>query len=314
MLQMGCACAAARDWLGFTVKRKCKVLYLSCEDDQDEVHFRAEQIAKAEAIPLIDLENFDAIEPEEETILAVPDHRTGRMMPTPLFLWLEEYIQANGVNLLMLDSIADVFGGDELNRSQVRGFLQLLRGRIARKLKCPVFFLAHPSVSGMRDGRGYSGVTHWNNGVRSRLYLESMKKGGEEADTDFRTLKLIKANRAKAGLEISLRWKDGRFVCESEKSSRDIVRALADEDLFLDLLDEFEASGRNVSDKPSSTYAPARFEEHPKAKERGVTKKRFSQAMNILFGAKKIKVAQEGRGSKPRSKIVRAQPTKEVPF
>ena len=112
MLQIGCACASGRDWMGFPLKRKCKVLYFSCEDDQDEVHFRAEQITTRKRS--LDLENFDAIEPEEDTVLAAPDHRTGRIVPTPLFLWLEEYIRENGITLLMLDSVADVFGGDEL--------------------------------------------------------------------------------------------------------------------------------------------------------------------------------------------------------
>lgn len=308
MLQIGCACASGRDWMGFSLKRRCKVLYLSCEDDQDEVHFRTEQIDKAEAVPF-SLENFDAIEVEEDTILAAPDRATGRIAPTQLFLWLEEYITENSITLLMLDSVTDVFGGDELSRSHVRSFLQLLRARIARKLKCPVLFLFHPSVSGMKDGRGYSGVTHWNNGVRSRLYLETVKDAdGKEVDPDYRMLTLKKTNRARAGLKIGLRWKDGCFVRDDSglgSSGITIEQGIEDEALFLKLLDKLEAEGRDVHYTTGKAYAPKMLAEHPVAKKKKVTPARFRQAMENLFSVGKIKNVEYGPPSKKRNRLVR---------
>jgi RecA-family ATPase len=62
-----------------------------------------------------------------------------------------------------------MFGGDECVRTQVRQFINLLKG-LARKHNCAILLLAHPSLTGMNTGTGLSGSTDWNNGVRSRLY------------------------------------------------------------------------------------------------------------------------------------------------
>jgi len=89
---------------------------------------------------------------------------------------------------LHIDTSADVFGGDEISRSQVRQFVGLLIG-IALRNNCAVILLAHPSMSGMASGTGTSGSTGWHNSVRSRMYLE-----GDDKDDDARTLKFKKSN------------------------------------------------------------------------------------------------------------------------
>ena len=60
-------------------------------------------------------------------------------------------------------------------------------------LNAAVIILAHPSVDGIKTGRGYSGSTHWNNAVRSRLYFTTGpqtkdEEAGPPSDPDTRLL------------------------------------------------------------------------------------------------------------------------------
>ena len=115
--------------------------------------------------------------------------------------------------LLILDTAADVFGGDEINRKQVRFFVSMLR-RIAMGFDLAVLLLSHPSVAGMQTGTGLSGSTAWNNSVRSRLYFTA-----DKTDEDLRLLKNMKANYGRKGAETKLRWHEGAFILDDGKPS-----------------------------------------------------------------------------------------------
>ena len=77
-------------------------------------------------------------------------------------------------------------------------------------------------------------------------------------------------------------------------------------ELFLQLLREVNSSGRSVSDKRSSAYAPAVFEKTPKAVEAKATKAQFEKAMERLFAADRLTIVTEGPPSKRRTRIVDA--------
>ncbi len=150
-----------------------------------------------------------------------------------------------------------------------------------------MLLLAHPSLSGMASGSGTSGSTGWNNSVRSRLYLERVKEAdGTEIDPDLRRLRVVKANHARAGAEMRLRWQDGVFVSLDDPLAATAFGAIAARDrasrVFLDLLATFEGQGRYVSPHPTSNnYGPTVFSRHPDAE--GVTRRAFEDALNGLF-------------------------------
>ncbi len=301
-LQLCAAAASGREWMGIAT-RSCTALYISCEDDQDEIHFRLECIQKHE--PMAELDRFHIIDrASKENILAAPD-RFGVIKPTSFLHAIEAAVKKIGAGVLILDSAADLYGGEENNRSQVRSFIQLLRG-IALRNNCAVILLAHPSVDAMKTGRGYSGSTAWNNSVRSRLYFSAPTIEDGEADTDARILELMKSNRAQQGLKLCLRWKDGIFVPEGtgESAARKMEIGVTAEEIFLQLLDEREGQQRHVSDRPGSNYAPAVFGGHPKAK--GISKDHFRHAMERLFTSERIRVATKGSQSRQVRQIVRA--------
>ena len=65
--------------------------------------------------------------------------------------------------LVIVDTAADTFGGNENDRSQVRQFVSRALGSIAQKINGAVLLCAHPSRSGLSSGEGDGGSTGWSN-------------------------------------------------------------------------------------------------------------------------------------------------------
>ena len=107
--------------------------------------------------------------------------------------------------MVFLDTLADVFAGDEIARQLARQFIGQLRG-LALDNDLAVVLLAHPSLSGMAAGTGTSGSTGWSHSVRSRLYLAKAKNStGQEVDGDLLSLTVKKNNYGPDGQEFRLR-------------------------------------------------------------------------------------------------------------
>ena len=210
--------------------------------------------------------------------------------------------------MVILDTLADLFGGNEVDRAQARQFVGMLRG-LAMQFDCTVVLLAHPSLSGMASGSGQSGSTAWNNSVRSRLYLkritEADGRAEVEPDPDLRELTTMKANYGRSGGNIEIRWVDGRFVLSTDpiaaNISLDRLSNTKAEGVFLKLMKIYIDEGRSLSVNPGTTYAPSLFA----ADERneGVIKKGFRKAMDDLLERKIIESVPSGPSSKPRPQL-----------
>ena len=302
-VHLGALTVLGRPWFG----RACKqgpVLYLNAEDDLDEVHRRLDAVTAHEGVEFAALDGLVIVPMAgRDAVLAAPDARDGLLKPTPMFAALRDRVAAERPALLILDTLSDLFGGDEIKKVQARQFVTMLRG-LAVDFRMAVLLIGHPSQSGMATGAGTSGNVAWSNSVRSRLYLERVKTAeGLEIDPDVRTLTVKKTNYSQAGLSITLRWQDGVFVSEIGAPPRAGPGLAAHaEDVFLDLLGQFEREGRNVSATPSNTYAPKLFAEHPDG--HGVNKKAFQTAMNTLLSQRRIAVDEFGPPSKRRSRLV----------
>jgi RecA-family ATPase len=237
--------------------------------------------------------------------MATPD-RSALMQPTKLFARVREAACDIRPKLIVLDNSADVFGGNENDRAQVRQFIGLLRG-MAIASGAGVLLTSHPSLAGISSGTGLSGSTAWNASVRSRLYFKrAVTEKDEEPDPDLRVLEVMKSNYGPIGETINLRWKNGLFVPAGGVSNLERLAAEQATDLlFMDLLARFSRQGRNVSDKlNASNYAPAIFAGQPEAKTAHVSKSALAAAMDRLFAADKIHVESYGRPSRLYSKLV----------
>jgi RecA-family ATPase len=296
-LQLACAVALHGKWLGRSVKPG-RALFISAEDDTDELHRRISDITEAEGVTLGDLHRMTIRSlAGEDALMATLDRQTGALFPSPLFLELDRRIADERPAVVILDTLADLFPGNENDRAQARQFIGLLRG-LAIRHECALLLLAHPSLSGLNSGAGTSGSTGWNNSVRSRLYFARVQDEGHEADPDLRVLRTMKANYGRTGGEMCLRWVDGVFAPISPETGIDRMAANAKaERVFLKLLREFASENRTLSDKNSSAYAPMLFAKSGRAE--GCTKRMLEGAMETLFSQGKIKMVEGGPPSRP---------------
>lgn len=300
-LQIGLASTLGTSTLGLTPLEYGRVLYLAAEDEADEFHRRSADILRGFDASFADTGGRFHLVPlaDRDALLATPD-RFGVMQPTPLFGKMADMTKELGPDLIVIDTAADVFGGKEIDRSQARQFISMLR-RVCLERNCTIMLLAHPSVQGMQTGTGTSGSTGWSNSARARLYVD--RPSGDGTDPDMRRLSVKKQNYGAAEGEIFFRWENGMFVeADSTKPSPTVslMNKKADE-VFLRLLSTFNRIGQPCSPSPSVTYGPKRMESHPDAE--GIKKKVFEQAMHRLLKSGEIKIVEDGPPSKRRSRL-----------
>lgn len=301
-LQLTMAMASGTDWLGY-MPEPGTTLYISCEDGIDEIHRRVEIIAKRRDIAVEKLANMRIVDltNNTDTEFAAPDGKH-RIALTTIY---ESFAATLGVlhpKLVVLDTRADVFGGDEISRQQVRFFIRALR-RLCFEHDMAILLLSHPSVSGMTSGSGQSGSTAWGNSVRSRLYLERARtKEVSEPDADLRILSTKKSNYGPADTTIALRWDAGVFRPDhlGVGTLDRIARDQQIEARFLELLRDFDRQGRHVNPASGPNYAPKNFT----AADPAIGDRQFKAAMDRLFAAGKLKVVSHGPPSRGARKIV----------
>lgn len=300
-LQLCCATALGTKWLNREVEPG-RALFISAEDDEDELHRRLADIAHAEGIDLSQLDALTLRSLAGEDALLALEVKGGALKATYLFAEIERHVKEIEPRIVVLDTLADLFPGNENDRAQARQFIGLLRG-LAIRFDCAVLLLAHPSLTGINSGTGTSGSTAWNNSVRSRLYLERIVSEGYEPNPDARVLTTKKSNYARIGGEIRMTWTAGVFIADAPMTAGEAMNAgLKAEGAFMRLLREFAEQGRKLNAVGGINYAPKRFAEHPNAE--GITKRAFAQAMEALLQAGKISIAHEGPPSRRVSYII----------
>jgi RecA-family ATPase len=242
---------------------------------------------------------------DRDACLASASNKLAPITATSLWLALERVVERRKPKILMLDALADLFGGEENMRRHVRGFIVLLK-RLAIRQRLAVILIAHPSLAGMKTGAGFSGSTDWHNGPRARLYFEQPKdKDGKTFDADLRTLTVKKVQYAREGTVFRLRRQAGAFVYEGKDgggASFDRAAAAAKADIvFLALLQAYYDQGRRVSPTSGANYAPVVFEGDDDAA--GVSKKALVSAMARLLKANRIHIESVGPPSKKRHQL-----------
>lgn len=294
-MQLCLSVASGANWLGLPAKEG-RSIYLTAEDDEDELHRRFVDIARGMSSDLSKYNNCHYISlAGEDALFALQDRGSQTLLPTPLFEEFCKYISRTKPKVAVVDTLADINPADENQRIAARQFIQLLR-RPAIEHGCAIVVLAHPSLTGLNSGSGTSGSTGWSNSVRSRLYFA--RESGENADPNVRILELKKSNYSQIGTTVNVRWKDGVFVHDSGGTQLDHAALNKKaERVFLKLLDAYTEQGRYVNANSGSNYAPAQFASDPEAE--GITKPKFRTVMQSLFhrGVIKNESGKGGRGS-----------------
>jgi RecA-family ATPase len=303
-LQLACSAATGKPWLGMETT-PVKTLGVFCEDDPDELQRRMADVAHHYGATSDDLDRINLVSRvgEDNTLVEFTGKfGGGAAKPTGLLHQIKRFAVEFGARLVILDSLHDLFAGNENSRPEARGFVNLLR-QIALAIDGAVLLNAHPSVAGLNSGTGSSGSTAWNNAVRSRLYLK--RPDGDDADPDVRILDTKKSNYGPLGSAIEIKWKDGVFVRETPVTGDPYGAAQA---AFLTCLDAVNGQGRYASASINSgtAYAPKLFSRMPQA--RGLSQQKLRHAMEALFNQGRIRIGEHRKGNRHTVEaIVRAE-------
>lgn len=302
-LQLMACCAIGTEFLGRETTH-CKTLGVFCEDEPDELHRRLNGMCETLGYELGDLENMQLSSRVGMDNLLMTFDKERRGEPSPFMQQLRGQMEKFGASLVIIDTAADVFGGNENVRAEVRQFLSGGLGRFARELDVTIVLISHPSVEGRKSGRGDGGSTAWSNSVRSRLYLTYPEEDLEEAkDPNARILSLQKANYAQAGTEMKLQYTNSCFMVEAVSSDNwlnEKIRRDQAETAFLDGMRQLEKQGARCNDSSNTIqYAPKILRERTSACA-DFTKAELKNAMHRLFRQGKIESAEDGPKSKRR--------------
>lgn len=214
--QLLTACASGLPWLGLAV-RAGNAFGFMCEDDPDELHRRQEAINRQMGLEpqYLEMLRYTSRLGLDNILMTFDDRNRPEL--SSLFKELVQYLTIFRPRLVVLDTLADIFGGEEVKRAHARQFVQGVAGNIARAFDCAVVVAAHPSAAGLSTGSGTSGSSAWNNTFRSRLYLTGPKTDDDDPDT--RLLEKKKANYSKRGEGIKLRWDHGAFIVDGHEDA-----------------------------------------------------------------------------------------------
>jgi RecA-family ATPase len=306
-MQLGYCTAGNMPFLGMPV-RAGGAFYLTAEEHDDEIDFRNHQIANGIIVPESAIRHpFEVVSRASEDALLCRFSKSGVIEPTPLWKEIIERIGDLKCAYVGIDPSADVFGGNEIDRAQVRAFVNMLR-KPAIEHKCAILLMGHASVDGMKTGRGYSGSTAWNNSVRARWYFQRPPSadGSEDDDTDLRELSLKKTNRGKPGQRLLLNWHGGWFGLDGGAPQQKGVGAIEVKVKFMKLLTSFtDEQKRNVCHKPNANnYAPTMFAKSPDGKPH--RKADYEKAMEELFSEGRLRIKEYGP---PSRRWERLEPT-----
>ncbi len=132
---------------------------------------------------------------------------------------LRKFKRPEQQGLWIIDTIADVYAGNENIRSAVNGFLKNIIGGLALQHNVTPLLIAHPSKQASST---YAGNTAWHNSVRNRLFLRWIDPQTKAGNT-LRTLSHEKSNYGSKQPEIIFDWIDGLFQPMQEE---DVLEAI----------------------------------------------------------------------------------------
>lgn len=206
---------------------------------------------------------------------------------------------AQGADLVLIDNASDGFGGDEIQRRQVRAFIRSLAA-IAKAENTALLLLAHVDKSTSKklnqDGEGYSGSTAWHNSVRSRLFMERVSDGGlriahQKANLG-QTAELLNLVWPKDGLpEVAHTMAPEGLAFANEQHTKNLLRLIA----------EFGERGEHVTSATTSRTNAAKLlgqePSYPKSLKP-------AEVFDLLRRAERAGYLEKGQRRTPHRKVL----------
>ena len=217
--------ATGEPWCGMPVLRGGKSMLISCEDSEEELTRRVQKrVGLSGKVPKGVIRLVSRLGCDNALCLA---DRTGRLHVTPFYHELREqagkFFGLDG-GVLILDTVSDVYAGNENDRSQVSQFVKGILNRLGRDLGVTIIVIAHPAKGGAVAGQGFSGSTAWEGAFRCRWELNYRK--ADQVDGQLE-LVLAKSNSTKPGQKIVLENRGGiHYVVDSAHVDEEVKGAL----------------------------------------------------------------------------------------
>lgn len=221
-LQLACSTAIGSPWLGLDVTQGSS-LFVTCEDNKGEVETRFADVKDGMGVALS--------APFAPVVALYRRHKENRLTQRgqhgvlglgPYYEELSRVLAYRQPDLLILDTLADFFTGNENDRSEVNWFVKTMLGGFiaASNNRLSVVVLGHTSKA---VGSEFSGSSAWEGAVRSRLFFDRPKEGGSTE----RTLTRSKANYAGGDDDtLALMWEGGMLRALSETPSGQMVQLM----------------------------------------------------------------------------------------
>lgn len=210
------------------------------------------------------------------------------MKPTQAFHNLRNDLLYLKPNIVVLDNLAHLFGGNENIRSHAAGFCSLLEG-LAAETGAAIIIIAHYN----KDGK-VSGSSGWLNHVRHVVEFREVPNQPTK-----RQIWIEKSNYGPSKFVwAEFRYHNGVLV-RDEDLKPDVAAHLAEAEqarfedaVFLECLAKTKAEKRAVSPSTSaSNYAPKIFADMPTAK--GVKKGGFAAALQRLLNVGTVRNSEQ---------------------
>lgn len=162
------ACALGCDWLGRKIKQ-CKSLGVYSEDPRNRLKSRQIRICEHYNVDLLALHDWASLLPNDDGDFLFFSCFRKSHPGTARGLWheLEARCIAEQTELLILDNLQNIFGGDPNNKIHVNSCMRWFNSR-ARAMNCAIVILCNPP----KDGSSYfSHVQTWEDAARQTLSL-----------------------------------------------------------------------------------------------------------------------------------------------
>lgn len=312
--QLGTALALGRDFIA-PIKQPRRTLLWASEDDVDELWRRQYAICQRFGIALSALRGKFHVLSLTKVQCSLVELIHGELIQTSTLPALAEQVMRLEAEVIILDNVARLFGGDENNRHHASQFIAMLNAA-AEKTNGAVLILGHTAKP--KDSE-YSGSTAWENSARGRLWLtdkppDKAENGEDEppAQTDLRYLAKRKVNYSSTDLAI-LRYERGSYdLVTPTKTALHGLPATIDrrnaQRVVLAAFSRLKAMGLDpVEATGSPNYLPKLIMEHSFGE--GFTRHDVGRAMRELMNDGKMMRGQIGFYSNrlPRFGLVLAE-------
>lgn len=207
------------------------VIYLSCEDDNDEIHRRLYKMLKGQRIKMDKLDgNLHIFDGSARNMTLFSQSRDGVGL-TAAYGWLAETAERVQPKLIVLDNIGNVYGANE-ERGAIQQFIAACRALAPR---ATILLVGHISKVAAKFGgdEQYHGNTQWHNGPRMRMLFTKVNEPGEDGvslrqTTDprdpRRVLLVEKARQPVEPLMLLYSPDDGLYIRDTSRPSSPALR------------------------------------------------------------------------------------------